>query len=39
MPDEKKITTIFDEPAEDEQEPEREDGCVMGCKCKEHDDE
>ena len=35
MSDEKKITTIFDEPAEDEQMPEGEDGCVMGCKCKE----
>lgn len=39
MSDEKNIKTVFDEPAEDEQEPEGEDGCVMGCKCKEHDDE
>ena len=36
---EQKIITIFDEPAEDEQKHEGEDGCVMGCKCKEHDDE
>ena len=39
MESNEKITTIFDYPAEDEQEPEGEDGCVMGCKCKEHDDE
>lgn len=39
MSDEKNIKTIFDEPAEDEQKSEGEDGCVMGCKCKEHDDE
>ena len=39
MSDEKKITTIFDELAEDEQKPEGEDGCVMGCKCKEYVDE
>lgn len=37
MEDNEKITTIFDEPGEDEQEPEGEDGCVMGCKCKECD--
>ena len=36
---EQKITTIFDEPAEDEQKPEGEDGCVMSCKCQEVDDE
>ena len=36
---EQKITTIFDEPAEDEQKPEGEDGCAMGCKCQEVDDE
>lgn len=39
MSDEKKITTIFDESAEDEQKPEGDDGCVIGCKYKEHDDE
>ena len=39
MSDEKKIMTIFDEPAEDEQKPEGEDGCVMGCKCKEQGNE
>ena len=39
MSDEKKITTIFDEPAEDEQEPEGKDGCAMGCKCQEADNE
>ena len=36
---EQKITTIFDEPAEDEQKPEGEDGCAMGCKCQEVADE
>lgn len=36
---EQKITTIFDEPAEDEQKPEGEDGCAMGYKCQEADDE
>lgn len=36
---EQKITTIFDDPAEDEQKPEGEDGCAMGCKCQEVDDE
>ena len=39
MESNEKITTIFDEPAEDEQKPEGEYGCVMGCKCKEHVDE
>ena len=28
------IVTIFDAPGDDEQEPEGEDGCVMGCKCR-----
>ena len=36
---EQKITTIFDDPAEDEQKPEGEDGCAMGCKCQEVDNE
>lgn len=31
------IVTIFDAPGDDEQEPEGEDGCVMGCKCQEVD--
>ena len=39
MSDEKKITTIFDDPAEDEQKPEGEDGCAMGCKYQEVDNE
>lgn len=37
MEDNEKITTIFDEPGDDEQEPEGPDGCVMGCKCQEVD--
>lgn len=36
---EQKITTIFDDPAEDEQKPEGEDGCAIGCKCQEVDNE
>lgn len=39
MDDDEKITTIFDSPGDDEQEPEGEDGCVMGCKCQEADNE
>lgn len=35
--DDEKITTIFDKPGDDEQEPEGSDGCVMGCKCQEVD--
>lgn len=35
MSDEKEITTIFDEPWEDEQEPEN---CKMGDKCEEGDE-
>lgn len=35
MEDNEKITTIFDEPGDDEQKPEGPDGCVMGCKCQE----
>ena len=37
--EEQKITTIFDAPGDDEQEPEGKDGCVMGCKCQEADNE